>query len=76
MSSGRTRAAATHVLYEPGEDPWFPPDVVVTGNHVWVTPDNSPRTDTATYGPATHVGDAGATTTRTSSRGTPWTPSP
>ncbi|WP_406840694.1 hypothetical protein ACICHK_39055 [Streptomyces sp. AHU1] len=62
MFSGRTRAAATHVLYEPGEDPWFPPDVVVIGNHAWVTPDNSPRTDTATYGPTTYVGDAGAAT--------------
>ncbi len=62
MSSGRTRAAATHVLYEPGEDPWFPPDVVVIGNHAWVTPDNSPTTDSATYGPTTYVGDAGAAT--------------
>ncbi|MFJ7967228.1 hypothetical protein [Streptomyces sp. NPDC096324] len=62
MSSGGTRAAATHVLYEPGEDPWFPPDVVVIGNRAWVTPDSSPTTDTATYGPTTYVGDAGAAT--------------
>ncbi|PKT70890.1 hypothetical protein CW362_21685 [Streptomyces populi] len=37
-----------------------PPDVVVIGNHAWVTPDNSPRTGTATYGPTAYVGDAGA----------------
>ncbi|MEW2753867.1 hypothetical protein AB0944_14725 [Streptomyces sp. NPDC048399] len=35
MSSDGTKAAATHVLYEPGEDPWYPPDVVVIGNHAW-----------------------------------------
>jgi hypothetical protein len=62
MSSGGTKAAATHVLYDPGEDPWFPPDVVVIGNHAWVTPDNSPATGTATYGPTAYVGDAGAAT--------------
>ncbi|MFE2296995.1 hypothetical protein ACFXAW_02215 [Streptomyces sp. NPDC059445] len=62
MSPDGTKAAATHVLYEPGEDPWYPPDVVVIGNHAWVTPDNSPNTDMVTYGPTTYVGDAGAAT--------------
>ncbi|MEV6020453.1 hypothetical protein [Streptomyces sp. NPDC051997] len=61
MSSGGTKAAATHVQYEPGEDPWFPPDVVVIGNHAWVTPDNSPTTGTDVYGPTTYVDDAAAT---------------
>lgn len=62
MSSGGTKAAATHVLYEPGEDPWFPPDVVVIGNHAWVTPDSSLDIRNATYGPATDIGNAGAAT--------------
>ncbi|MEY2243232.1 hypothetical protein AB8A21_09850 [Streptomyces sp. BF23-18] len=62
MSSDGTKAAATHVLYEPGEDPWYPPDVVVIGNHAWVTPDSSSGAAAATYGPTTYVGDAGAAT--------------
>ncbi|MFD5820619.1 hypothetical protein [Streptomyces sp. NPDC127038] len=58
MSAGGTTAAATHVQYDPGEDPWFPPDVVVIGNHAWVTPDNSPATGTDVYGPTAYVGNA------------------
>ncbi|WP_339134684.1 hypothetical protein WJM95_33635 [Streptomyces sp. f51] len=58
MSSGGSTAAATHVGYDPGEDPWFPPDVVVIGDHAWVTPDNSPATGTDAYGPTAYVGDA------------------
>ncbi|MEU8826645.1 hypothetical protein [Streptomyces sp. NPDC048636] len=56
MAADNTVSAATHVLYEPGEDPWFPPDVVVIGDRAWITPDNTPaETGTSAYGPTTVV---------------------
>ncbi|WP_432586348.1 hypothetical protein ABVG11_09490 [Streptomyces sp. HD1123-B1] len=61
MSADGTVSAATHVLYEPGEDPWFPPDVVVIGDRAWITPDSTPaETGPSAYGPTTVVDRASA----------------
>ncbi|MET7937586.1 hypothetical protein [Streptomyces sp. NPDC005322] len=61
MAADGTVSAATHVLYEPGEDPWFPPDVVVIGDRAYVTPDNTPaETGPSAYGPTTVVDRASA----------------
>ncbi|MET8181713.1 sigma factor [Streptomyces sp. NPDC005336] len=61
MTADGTVSAATHVLYDPGEDPWFPPDVVVIGDRAYVTPDSTPaETGASAYGPTTVVDRASA----------------
>ncbi|MFJ9729390.1 RNA polymerase sigma factor [Streptomyces sp. NPDC101209] len=46
MAAGRTTATATHVLYDPGEDPWNPPDVVVIQDRAYITQSGSTTTKT------------------------------